>query len=99
MKIYTGKSAVFGIQLVIDKIWRYVMTEHDTLTVRIVDNAGYTIEKTYTNVDVESDSKMIIVNLTSEETSHLHTGYAKIAAYMNNLCVLPFRYIKVKEAV
>lgn len=99
MKIYIGKDAVCGIQLTIDKVWRYVLSDNDIVTVRITDSEGHTLEKTYTKADIDSDTKMIKVSLTAEETALFHTGHAKITAYMNGLCVLPFKYIYVKEAL
>jgi hypothetical protein len=65
----------------------------------ITDSEGHTLEKTYTNADIDSDTKMIKVSLTAEETALFHIGHAKITAYMNGLCVLPFKYIYVKEAL
>lgn len=99
MNIYIGNKAVCGIQLTIDKVWRYVLSDTDIVTVRITDSEGYTLEKTYTKADVDGNTKMIVVALSPEETSLFHTGHAKITAYMNDLCVLPFKYINIKEAL
>ena len=60
MKIYTGKSAVFGIQLVIDQVWRYVMTATDLLTVKIADSYGNVISTELTNEAVDDKDKMVL---------------------------------------
>lgn len=99
MIIYKGKRAVCGLQLTIDRVWRYVLTESDTLTVRITDGDRHTIEKTYTSDDVDSIDKQIKVELTTEETASLRTGHAYITAYMNELCVVSPQKILVKEAL
>lgn len=99
MIIYKGKKAVCGIQLTIDRVWRYVMTDQDLLTVRITDDEHNTITKTYTNADVDSIDKMITVELSPEDTSQLSLGRGVITAYMNELAVLTPHEIYIKEAL
>lgn len=99
MIIYKGKKAVCGIQLTIDRVWRYVMTDQDLLTVRITDDERHTVTKTFMNEDVDSIDKMITVELSPEDTSQLSLGRGVITAYMNELCVLPPKTIYIKEAL
>jgi hypothetical protein len=99
MTIYKGKDAVCGIQLTIDKVWRYAMTAEDTLTVRFTDNIGNVLEKTYSSADVDSIDKQITVELSTVDTSQLSLGRGIITAYMNELCVLPPKTIYIKEAL
>ena len=99
MIIYKGKKAVCGIQLTIDRVWRYAMTDQDLLTVRITDDEHWTITKTYNSDDVDSIDKMITVELSAEDTSQLSLGRGIITAYMNELCVLPPKTIYIKEAL
>lgn len=99
MIIYKGKRAVCGIQLTIDRVWRYAMSDQDLLTVRITDDEHWTITKTYTSADIDSIDKMITVELSAEDTSQLSLGRGIIAAYMNELCVLPPTEIYIKEAL
>ena len=98
MTIYKGKKAVCGIQLTIDRVWRYAMTAEDTLTVRFTDNLGEVLEKAYTSEDVDSIDKQVGVTLTEAETAAMARGRGIITAYMNDLTVLPPTEIYVKEA-
>ena len=99
MTIYKGKKAVCGIQLTIDKVWRYALSNQDVLTVRITDDEHWTITKTYTSADVDSIDKQITVELSTADTSQLSLGRGIITAYMNELCVLPPKEIFIKEAL
>lgn len=99
MIIHKGKRAVCGIQLTIDRVWRYVMTDQDLLTVRITDDERHTITKTYKNDDVDSVDKMITVELSPEDTQQLSIGRGIITAYMNELAVLMPHEIFIKEAL
>lgn len=98
MTIYKGKKAVCGVQLTIDRVWRYAMTAEDTLTVRFTDNLGEVLEKTYSSADVDSIDKQVGVTLTEAETAAMTLGRGIITAYMNDLTVLPPTEIYVKEA-
>ena len=99
MIIYKGKKAVCGIQLTIDKVWRYAMTAEDTLEVRIFDSDLKPIIKTYTSADVDGIDKMITIELSESETASMAIGRGTIRAYMNDLVVLPPYEIFVKEAL
>lgn len=98
MTIYKGKKAVCGVQLTIDRVWRYAMTAEDTLTVRFTDNLGGVLEKTYSSADVDSIDKQVGVTLTEAETAEMALGRGIITAYLNDLTVLPPTEIYVKEA-
>lgn len=99
MTIYKGKKAVCGIQLTIDKVWRYALSNQDILTVKITDDERWTITKTYTSADVDSIDKQITVELSPADTSQLSLGRGIISAYMNELCVLSPKEIFIKEAL
>lgn len=99
MIIYKGKRAVCGIQLTIDRVWRYAMTNEDTLTVHVSDCDHHTVEKTYTAAAVDSEDKMITIELETADTAQLATGQGSITAYMNDLCVLSPTKIIIKEAL
>lgn len=99
MIIYRGKEAVCGIQLTIDKVWRYAMTAQDTLEVKVFDSELKPIIKTYTSADVDPIDKMITVNLSEADTASMAVGRGTIRAYMNDLVVLPPYEIFVKEAL
>jgi len=97
MTVYKGKEAVCGIQLTVDRVWRYIMTDNDTLIVKVSDEKGHTISKEFTSNDVDSIDKKITVIFTPEQTAGLTVGNGKIAAYLNELVVLPPQKIKIKE--
>lgn len=99
MIIYKGKRAVCGIQLTIDKVWRYAMTAQDTLEVKVFDSKLKPIIKTYTSTDVDPIDKMVTVELSEAETASMAVGRGTIRAYMNDLVVLPPIEIYVKEAL
>ncbi|MBP5433486.1 hypothetical protein [Ruminococcus sp.] len=99
MTIYKGKEAVCGIQLTIDRWWRYAMTAQDTLTVKFIDVLGHVITKTFGSESVDSIDKQVGVILTGAETSTMSAGRGIITAYMNDLVVIPPTEIYVKEAL
>lgn len=99
MNIYVGKEAVCGIQLVIDKIWRYVMLPTDVLTVKAADEYGNVISTQLTSEDVDSIDKMVTVRFTANQTAQLMPGRGKIMAYMNDLVVLKSQKIMIKGVI
>ena len=99
MNIYVGKDAVCGIQLTIDKVWRYVMTATDVLTVKAADEYGNVISQELTSKDVDSIDKMVTVRFTANQTAQLMPGRGKIMAYMNDLVVLKSQKILIKGVI
>lgn len=99
MNIYVGKDAVCGIQLTIDKVWRYVMTATDVLTVKAADEYGNVISKELTAEDVDSIDKMVTVRFTANQTSQLMPGRGKLMAYLNDLVVVQPQKIIIKGAL
>lgn len=99
MTIYKGKKAVCGIQLTIDKVWRYAMTAEDVLTVKISDEFGNAISTELTNEDVDSVDKQVTVIFTSTQTSQLEAGRGKLMAYLNDLVVVQPQKIIIKGAL
>lgn len=98
MIIFKGKEAVFGIQLTIDRVWRYAMQNGETCTVKIVDNDKNVLTKVYTSADVDSIDKMITVSLSEAETAAMALGRGTLTAYFNDLVSLPPTEFYVKEA-
>lgn len=98
MIIYKGKEAVFGIQLTIDKVWRYAMQNGETFTVKIVDNDRNVLTKVYTSADVDSIDKTITVRLSDAETASMAIGRGTLTAYFNDLVSIPPTEFYVKEA-
>ena len=99
MIIYTGKDAVCGIQLTIDKIWRYVMLPTDVLTVKAADEYGNVIAQELTSEGVDSIDKMVTVRFTANQTAQLMPGRGKLMAYLNDLVVVQPQKITIKGAI
>ena len=99
MTIYTGKEAVCGIQLTIDRVWRYVMTAEDVLTVKLSDEYGNVISTELTQEDVDTIDKMITVTFSKAQTSQLEAGRGKLMAYLNDLVVVQPQKIMIKGAL
>ena len=99
MKIYTGKKAVCGIQLTIDRVWRYVMTAEDELTVKVSDEYGNVISTELTQEDVDVIDKMVTVTFSGVQTSQLEAGRGKLMAYLNDLVVVQPQKIMIKGAL
>ena len=99
MTIYTGKEAVCGIQLTIDKVWRYEMTTEDTLTVKVSDSTGKTISKELTKADVDTEDKMVTVVFSPSQTAQLTAGRGILMAYLNELVVVQPQKITIKGAI
>lgn len=97
MIIHRGKKAVCGIQLTIDKVWRYVLSRGEVLTVKVVDSAGNDIVKTYTAEDVDPIDKMIRVELSETDTLCLEAGRGKISADVNGYLAVEPTSIYIKE--
>ena len=98
MIIYKGKRAVFGVQLTIDRVWRYAMTSEDSFQVKVMDDEHQSIVKNFTSADVDEIDKQITVELTPEETSALSLGRGTLRGYLNDLLVIPPTEIYIKEA-
>lgn len=99
MIIFKGKEAVFGIQLTIDRVWRYAMQDGETCTVKIIDNRKNVITKVYTSADVDSIDKTITVTLSKAETASMAIGRGTLTAYFNDLVSIPPTEFYVKEAL
>ena len=99
MTIYTGKEAVCGIQLTIDKVWRYILTATDVLTVKVSDEYGNIIGVELTQEDVDVIDKMVTVTFSGAQTSQLETGRGKLMAYLNDLVVIQPQKIMIKGAI
>lgn len=99
MTIYRGSKAVCGITLTIDRVWRYVMTAGDVLTVRFADNEGTKIVQTYTSEDVDPRDKIVTVRLTESDTLNLNPGRGTIAFDMNGYLAGRPTSIFIKEEV
>ena len=98
MIIFSGKRAVCGIQLTIDRWWRYAMTAQDTLTVKFIDSMNHVTTKTFGQADVDSIDKAVTVTLSDSDTNAMAIGRGILTAYMNDLTVIPPTEIYVKEA-
>lgn len=96
MIIYTGKKAVLGIQLAIDRVWRYVMLPADILTVKVSDEYGNVISQELTAEDVDSVDKQVTVRFTANQTAQLMPGRGKLMAYLNDLVVVQPQKIMIK---
>lgn len=99
MTIYTGKKAVCGIQLTIDRVWRYVMTAEDVLTVKVSDEYGNVISTELTQEDVDVIDKMVTVTFSGSQTAQLEAGRGKLMAYLNDLVVVQPQKIMIKGAL
>jgi len=99
MIIYTGKQAVFGIQLTIDKVWRYAMTATDVLTVKVSDEYGSVISTELTQEDMDNVDKQVTVTYSSAQTAQLMPGRGKLMAYLNDLVVVQPQKIMIKGAI
>lgn len=99
MTIYVGKEAVCGIQLTIDRVWRYEMTAEDVLTVKVSDEYGTVIDTTLTAADVDSIDKQVTVTFSPSKTAQLMPGRGKLMAYLNDLVVVQPQKITIRGAL
>ena len=99
MTIYTGKEAVCGIQLTIDRVWRYAMTSEDTLTVKVSDSEGGVISLDLTKAAQDPEDKFVTVTFPPALTSQLALGKGLLTAYLNELVVVPPQKITIKGAI
>lgn len=99
MIIYRGNKAVCGIQLTIDRVWRYSMSGGDVLTVKVIDHSGNEIVKVYTMEDVDRQDKMITVELSEADTLCLEAGRGKITADLNGYMAVRPTAIYIKEEI
>lgn len=98
MIIFKGKEAVFGIQLTIDRVWRYALQDGENCTVKIIDSDKNVLTKVYSSADVDSIDKMITVSLSEAETAAMALGRGTLTAYFNDLVSIPPTEFYVKEA-
>lgn len=97
--IYARYKASLGIQLVVDKVWRYVLQSNEQLTVQFrKPDDTVALEKVYTSADVDPDDKIVNVELDAEDTN-LPDGMYYLCAFVNSFVVINAHPIAIRKVV
>lgn len=97
--IYARYKACLGVQLVVDKVWKYVLGDSDQLTVQFrKPDDTVALEKVYTASDVDPDDKIVNVELDAEDTN-LPDGIYYLCAFVGSFVVINARPIAIRKVV
>lgn len=97
--IYAGHKISTGIQLIVDKVWRYKLQNNEQLTVqlRALDDT-VKISKVYTAADVDDIDRIVTVTFDGNDTN-LPEGDYYLVATVDDYVVFPPVPVKIREVV
>lgn len=97
--IYAGHKISTGIQLIVDKVWRYKLQNNEQLTVqlRALDDA-VKISKVYTAADVDDIDGIVTVTFDGNDTN-LPEGDYYLVATVDDYVVFPPVPVKIRKVV
>ena len=97
-EIFRGNKAVCGVQLVVDKVWRYQLQEGEQLTVEIRDAENVPVlTKEFTSETIDNYDHIAVVELSENETALLTEDKYYITAFVDGYVVLKPVPVYVKE--
>lgn len=100
LTVYRGQKIAIGIQLTVDKEWRYSLQSNEKLTVQIrTDRNEVVLEKVYTADDVDPDDKIITARFDEKETQEFNVGDFYITAFVDGYMIFTPKKIKVKDVI
>lgn len=99
MTITRSYKAVFGIQLSFDRIWRYILSGDDVLTLDFygLSSSIKLLTKQLTAEDVDEKDKIVNVELSEQETAIFPCGMIKMIGTIDGIVCVPTKFICVKE--
>lgn len=97
--VYAGHHISVGIQLVVDKVWRYALQSDEQLTVQLrTPDDAVKLEKVYTSADVDEEDKIVNVTLDGEDTD-LPNGSYFLVAFVDDYLIFDAKPVEIRKVV
>ena len=97
--IYAGYKISIGIQLVVDRVWRYTLQSDEQLTVQIrKPDDTIVLTKTYTKADVDPEDKIVNVTLNGEDTN-LPSGNYYLVGLVDDYVIFKPKPVVIRKVV
>lgn len=97
--VYAGHHISIGIQLVVDKVWRYKLQNDEQLTVQLrKPDDTVVLEKVFTSADVDDEDKIVNVTLDGEDTN-LPDGDYFLVAFADDYLIFEPKPVLIRKVV
>ena len=97
--IYAGHKISIGIQLIVDKVWRYSLQSTEQLTVQLrKPDDSVVLEKVFTSADVDAEDKIVNVTLDGEDTN-LPDGKYYLCAFVDDYVIFDASPVVIRKVV
>lgn len=97
--VYAGHNVSIGIQLIVDKVWRYSLQSGEQLTVQLrKPDDSVVLEKVFTSSDVDDEDKIINVTLDGEDTN-LPDGQYYLCAFVDDYVIFGAKPVEIRKVV
>lgn len=97
--VYAGHKISIGIQLIVDKVWRYSLRSDEQLTVQLrKPDDSIVLEKIFTSSDVDTEDKIVNVTLSGEDTN-LPDGKYYLCAFVDDYVIFDAKPVKIRKVV
>lgn len=97
--IYAGHKVSIGIQLIVDKVWRYSLQSNEQLTVQLrKPDDSVVLEKVFTSADVDDEDKIVTVTLDGEDTN-LPDGKYFLCAFVDDYVIFSAKPVVIRKVV
>lgn len=99
LTIYAGHKISLGMQLTVDKIWRYTLQNDEQLTVQLRQpDDTVVLSKSYTAEDVDAEDKIINVTLNGDDTN-LPEGRYYLVGLVDDYVVFEPKPVDIRKVV
>ena len=97
--IYSGHKVSIGIQLIVDRVWRYKLQNDEQLTVQLrKPDDTVVLEKVFTSSDVDDEDKIVNVTLDGEDTN-LPEGDYFLVAFADDYLIFEPKPVLIRKVV
>ena len=97
--VYSGHHISVGIQLVVDRVWRYALQSDEQLTVQLrKPDDTVVLEKVFTSADVDDEDKIVNVTLDGEDTN-LPDGKYYLCAFVDDYVIFDAKPVVIRKVV
>lgn len=97
--VYAGHKVSIGIQLIVDKVWRYSLQSTEQLTVQLrKPDDSVVLEKIFTSADVDAEDKIVTVTLDGEDTN-LPDGKYYLCAFVDDYLIFDAKPVIIRKVV
>lgn len=97
--IYAGHKVSIGIQLIVDRVWRYKLQSNEQLTVQLRNpDDSVVLEKVFTSADVDEEDKIVNITLDGEDTN-LPDGKYFLCAFVDDYLIFDAKPVVIRKVV